>query len=723
MFRIGGAPRAGVVCAAAVACAALAAAQPRFAYRLEITRDTFGVPHILSDSEGGVGFGLGYAQAEDHIEAIARQVLEARGESARWFGRSEMTADFAMKRVANLDGARRRILDLDANYRAALEGFAAGVNLYVSQHRSELPEWVPQVTPADFLAVPRAGSVRPMISPELIRALDAKYRGRPTLGPRTGAMDSAASLIGDDEAGSNALALAGGRTVSGHPILLGNPHLRWSSLYWEAHVRIPGRLNFYGSTLAGLPWLRAGFNERIAYVQTNNDPDLADIYALPLDRTRPDRYMFEGKSRELLAQDLTIDVLQDDGAVVPERQRFWVSHLGPIIHRTDAFAFAYRSSALDAWRMFEGFWRLSHARNLKEFRSVMARQLMPSSNYTYADAEGNIFYFWNARLPRRAEGTSYELDVPGEKQFVWSKLHDADELPQLLNPPGGVIQNANNPPWFVSTADAIPADDYPSYVERGELGLRPQLALEMLASRDKFSPDAVRAMKFSPRLLLAERVRDDLLAAADAVKVPSLDLAEGRDIIAAWDSTASADASGAVLFERFWDRYEAAVPQPFAQAWDAARPFETPYGLADRARAAAELEQAVRDTRAAYGAANVRWGYANRFRFGDVDLPADGASGRLGAYRVQRFDPGEKNLGIAGRDATGEMHGFGDAWVLLVHFTRPIEAMSILAYGQSSRPGAAHGSDQIRPFAAHQLRPVWFYPADIAAHTERKYRP
>jgi len=67
-----------------------------------------------------------------------------------------------------------------------------------------------------------------------------------------------------DEPGSKALALAGAKTTSGRPILLANPHLGWSSLYWDAHVTVPGRINFYGSTLVGIPVLRAGFNDRSA---------------------------------------------------------------------------------------------------------------------------------------------------------------------------------------------------------------------------------------------------------------------------------------------------------------------------------------------------------------------------------------------------------------------------------------------------------------------------
>lgn len=67
--------------------------------------------------------------------------------------------------------------------------------------------------------------------------------------------------------------------------------------------------------------------------------------------------------------------------------------------------------------------------------------------------------------------------------------------------------------------------------------------------------------------------------------------------------------------------------------------------------------------------------------------------------------------------------GFGDAWVLLVHFTRPVTAWSVLAYGQTANLESSHSRDQIRLFANHELRPVWFSEAAIAANLQRRYSP
>jgi acyl-homoserine-lactone acylase len=723
---------AAALCGAAlvVRFAPLGAERP-LADRVVIRRDSFGVPHITGETEAAAGFGFGFAQAEDHAADMARRFLAARGEAAKHLGPSFLDSDLAMRRGDSLGESRRALARLDRTYREVLEGFAGGYNLYVQQHRAALPAWVPEITAADALAITHTDSPSDAATASIVRALQQKY-------PEGAAAPAVPRLPDDlseqegarhDSAGSNAIALAGSRTTSGAPMLLGNPHLRWQQLYWEAHVKVPGRLNFYGSTLVGYPWLRAGFNDRLGYVQTNNSSDNRDIFALPLDRARPDHYVFDGKARPLQRIDVAVEVKKDDGSMATERRTYWRSHLGPIVYRNSTTAFAYRSTVADAWRWFEGFWRLSHARSLRDYMKVMSTRFSPESNYTYADVDGNILYLWNSRIPKRVQdGTSYDLDVPGAtKRYVWNNLHPTRDLPQLLNPPGGYIQNANNPPWWVSLRDPLDPARYPAYFERGELALRPQLALDMLESREKFSVEDLKRLKYDTRLLLAERVKPALLAAIAAAASPSEDLAEARRVLEAWDDRASATSRGAVLFQRFWYTYQGEVKQPYAEPWDVKRPAKTPRGLADTRAALRHVADAVKWTRDTYGAADVAWGDVNRYRFGDIDLPGEGASSAMGAYRVQVFDPlpaGGGNIRVAGWAAADrQLLGGSDAWVLLVHFTRPLQAWSVLAYGQTTDRASPHSRDQIRILAARDLRPVWFPDADIAAHTEREYRP
>jgi acyl-homoserine-lactone acylase len=308
---------------------------------------------------------------------------------------------------------------------------------------------------------------------------------------------------------------------------------------------------------------------------------------------------------------------------------------------------------------------------------------------------------------------------------VWKEFHPLEELPQLLNPAGGYVQNCNDPPWFTSLRDPLDPKKYPSYFEPGrQLGLRGQMSLEMLESREKFTLEDVKRLKFNTKMLLADRVKPDLMRAMRRAANPSEDLKRGLAALETWGNQVAAASRGAVLFQRFWDTYQAAVKQPFAVAWDARRPAGTPYGLSDPDLAVRHLEEAVRWTRNTYGSERVAWGDVHRIRLGGLDLPAGGARGEYGLFRVLGFDqlPGGKR--VAGvREKGRPFVGGGDGWVMAVEFTRPPTAYSVLAYGQTSNPASRHSSDQARLFASHEMKKIWFTEAEIKANLAREYRP
>jgi acyl-homoserine-lactone acylase len=690
-----------------------------------IRRDTYGIPHILADTEEAAAFAFGYAQAEDHAAEIGRRYLSARGEAAAHFGEPALSNDLAMAQFDNLAVSRAALERITPLYRRIISAYAAGVNRYVVAHRAELPPWMPEITAADVLASTRASAASSLGGAALLRRLREKYQGK------IGTAEDPDWL--DDSPGSNALALAGSRTSTGKPILLGNPHLQWSSLYWEAHVRVPGKIDFYGSTLVGIPVLRAGFNDRLGFVTTNNAPDLDDVFGLRLDPAQPDNYLFDGRSIPLERREATVQVRTEDGSLRPETRTFWSSHVGPVVYRTPERAFAVKSARLDAFQYYEGFYVLSKARTLNDWMAEMRRNYVPTSNFTYADADGNIQYFWNGRVPVRGDGRDYGLDVEAiTTADLWSRFHSIDDFPRLLNPPGGYVQNANNPPQFVSLRDPIDMSKYPSYFERGPLALRPQLALSLLEQKQTYSIQDVIDLKYSNRMLLAERVKRDLIDAVRAAADAPEEATAGAETLESWDDEAASDSRGAVLFQRFWELYAGEVRSPFATPWQASNPASTPFGLADRGAAVRQLVAAVRASREEHGSERIAWGQVNRFRAGALDLPGDGAPGTYGTFRVMTFaDPGRDQPAatrtpvrvaghVAGRDVP---IGFGDGWVLLVDFSQPGRAWSVLAYGQTTKLESPHSSDQLRLFAEHRLRPAWYFEADIKANLRREYRP
>ena len=68
--------------------------------------------------------------------------------------------------------------------------------------------------------------------------------------------------------GSNNWAVDGSKTLSGNPILCGDPHLKLSlpSIWFEVQITTP-EMNTYGVSLPGFQGVVIGFNENIAWSQ------------------------------------------------------------------------------------------------------------------------------------------------------------------------------------------------------------------------------------------------------------------------------------------------------------------------------------------------------------------------------------------------------------------------------------------------------------------------
>lgn len=703
------------------------AAKKSLAEQTVIRRDTFGVPHILAKTEEAAAFAMGYAQAEDHCVEIARRFLSARGEEAKYTG-AGIETDFESKRYGIHEIAQKNFSKLSPLMQQINHAFAAGFNRYVEKNRQTLPAWIPAFDGVDVLARSRQEVFRFTFNRgNLIGQIQQKY---PISTARL------ATPVRHEESldGSNMWAITGSRTTSGKPILLGNPHQPWSVLYWEAHVTVPGKINLFGTTYAGLPVLRHGFNDTLGWTHTVNNIDAEDVYALKLDPKQAGQYVFEGKPQPLVKKAIAVEVKQADGSLQTERREFAYSQLGPVIHQTADKAFAIKSSILEEVRFFEQWYAMGKARNWAEFQAALKMNVLPMFNLTYADVEGNTFYLWCGMMPQRVDdGTDYRLDVPGDTgKYVWTKLHPMEELPQLLNPKGGYLQNCNSAPWWTSLRDPLEQKKFPSYFETGvTLSLRSQMSLAMLESKAKFSFEDVRRLKYNTIMLLADRVKPALLKAIKAVPKPSEELQQALFMLELWDNSTSDDSRGGPLFQRFWDTYRVALKEPFAVPWDVKNPAQTPSGIADPALALQHLEDAVRWMRKSYtvektGWSGERsaWGEVNRFRIGDLEIPGDGASGDYGLFRVVQSvaQPGGKRItGTVANDKP--MVGGGDGWVMAIEFTKPITAYSVLAYGQTSNLKSKHSTDQLRLFANHQYKRAWFSEADIKANLERQYRP
>lgn len=684
--------------------------------QVEIRRTAYGVPHIRGQTLRAAYYALGYAQVEDYGAPVALGLLRARGEYGRFFGRDSMETDFIAQRVHRI--AVDRYPSLDPATRDAYEGFAAGVNRYIATHPQEFPTgFDPRFTGHD-VAARDINQVTPAQARRFLARVGAGSRGAQRGGTSEGEGPVPATDAADriDE-GSNAWAFHPSRTKSGKAILVRNPHLSWSAGYYEAHMTVPGVLDFYGDFRVGGPFgVIGGFNRHLGWSTTNNAADNDEIYALDVDSLRADHYLFDGASLPLERELVTVAYRNGPGLSTETRES-WRSHLGPVLLRDGGKVYVLKAGSPEGHRAGEQFLRMMRARSLEEWKEAMRMRAYVESNFTYADRAGNIFYVWNGAvpdLPHPSGGDTVAVPAGGMGD-VWTRLIPWDSLPQLQNPPGGYVHNENDAPWYANLRAVLDHTKYPPYLEPPRLRLRSQLSLELIDNDRKLSLEEVMALKNSYRMLLADRVKADLIAAVRASE-PTGSVADAITTLERWDNTAAHEARGAVLFQAWWQRYTDGADSDtmYAEPWDTHRPTATPRGLGDAARAVEAFRWAVDATVRQHGRADVAWGEVHRVRHGDVDAPVGGCGGALGCFRALNFrtDPDGRRSVIG-----------GDGWVIGVEFGEVPRAYSILAYGQSAKPDSPHHDDQAAMFAAGEYKRVVFAERDIEAATVRRYRP
>jgi acyl-homoserine-lactone acylase len=655
-----------------------------------IRRDTFGVPHILAETEQGAAFAHGYATAEDHLPDLARLFLRARGEQASVFGESSLRDDLLIQQLGIWDIAKERFGELPPYMQAVLDGYAEGYDAYLAEHASEAPPWAKPVTGIDVLAHCRAVLL-------LNFALDL----RPWRDAKV-----------DEHKGSNMWAIGRERSASARGLLLANPHLEWSGahLFHEVQLTVPGKINVSGATLIGFPVITIGFNDDLGWTHTVNQLRADYVYELTLSPSDPTTYLYDGLELPIRARTVAVRVKTATG----EETRTYTlrtSHFGPIIRVENGKAYAYRSANLGLVNFLTEYNVMAKAHTLAEFMTAVNMQQLPVFNIGYADRAGNILYLFNGRIPVRTRAMENGGILPGDSSDAeWQVVHPVAELPQLLNPPGGYIQNTNNAPWYTTSRPSLNRARFPAYIGGDGIPMRGEIGLQLLDATPKITLERLMAMRGNEVLGVASRVKADLIKLVKARADTSGDAIEAVQVLSAWDDRASVDSRGAVLFERWWDAYRTKASPLFKQAWAPAHPTTTPSGIGDPKAALLALDRVAAETKKQNGSLAVPWGDLHRVKRGDLDLPVGGNGDTF--RTVWYKSEGGRQVAVG-----------GDSYMLAVEFTSAPMAYSVLAYSQSSNRASPHFNDQLTLFAQKQYKRSWFSEADIQQHLERTYQP
>ena len=707
----------------------------------EILWDTFGIPHLYAKSTPDLFFLYGYAQAEAHANLLLHAYGESRGRAAEYFAPTEanIKADTWVWTNSIPPRSQSWLDQQTPEFRGYLEAFVAGINAYAAKHPEALSEESRRVLPVTALD--------PMEHAQHFihfTFVASQRLAEPTPPRQLAAIEPA---MADDAAGSNGWAIAPSHSASGKPMLLSNPHLAWAGAqtYFEAELTAPG-IHIYGATQVGLPVLRFAFNDFLGYTNTVNPIDAADLYRIKTGTTPAGEpgFNLDGEVVPFRILAHTLKLRQPDGSFKEQVLNIREALQGPIIKEDSGDPIALRVAGLDRPFMLEQYWQMSTAHNFKEFETALRRLQAPMYNVIYADRDGHIEYLFGGTLPKRptlpdvppAKALSFWAGiVPGDTTAtLWHTYLTYDELPKVIDPPNGYVQNTNEPPWDAAWPNNLDPAKYPPYTAPVSVSFRTERSLHMLANQDSLNPDhkltfnAMLEKKLSTRAELADRILPDLLAAADQYGTPQAK--QAAQVLAHWDRQTEANSKGAILFYAWARQFmgpSLSNQSNFAILYALADPMHTPRGLKDPAAAARMLDAAATETLHDFAALDVPWGKVMRFQINSqsdgntsrprtppvdgADLPGNGGYGNLGIFRVVTFGP------LVNGTRT-PIHG--DGYVAAIEFTTPPHASMSLSYGNSSQPNSRFHTNQFPLLETKQLREALLTRQAVEAHLDHR---
>ena len=736
-----------------------------------VHRDDWGIPHIRAEDSGDAYFALGFVHAQDRLFQMDLTRRKALGRAAEWLGAAAVDSDILVRRLVMTDACRRDHDALGSEATAMLAAYSNGVNAFIGSGAPLPAEYGMLDTGAEpwepwhSIAVMRRlgllmGSVwfklwralaLPVVGPANAMKLRYDDGGRDllcippgvnatrweadlaALSPAIeGLLRAMGTETGGDETGggSNNWAVAPAHSATGRPIVAGDPHRAFEipSMYAQAHLACDA-FDMIGLTVPGVPGFpHFAHNGRVAYCVTHAFMDIHDLF---LERFDP----AGGAARFGSAWEpvrMRTDTIAVRGGASHSFDIIETRH-GPVIagDPRSGTALTLRSVQFAETDLsFDCLPRMAGAGSVAALFEATRGWGLIDHNLVAGDVAGSIGHLVRARVPRRPRTNGW-LPVPG-----WTGAHEwegwIDDMPQVIDPPDGIIVTANNRVVADGHLDYLCTDCHPPY--------RANRILARLRELLPFQVEDAAALH-GDTLSTNAALFQARLAAMPAPADP--DQAALRTLLLDWHGrmeAGSAAAAGYVALRRALtallaqrsgldgatNHPWAAVPpglSPQGQLWWALPTLLRADDAAlldgwgwDQAMAAALAEAVARPIRGP-------WGEAHRPRFiHPLSAAFPGAAALLDPPSLPVGGDSDTVLATGLVPAAGPAATYGALSRYVFDVGNWENCRWVVFHGASGHPGSAHYADQNPPWSACRMVPMRYDWAGIAAAAESTQR-
>jgi acyl-homoserine-lactone acylase len=689
-----------------------------------IHRDRYGVPHIEGSTDVSVIFGFAYCQAEDYLWQIEESYVAGLGRASELHGEESYQADWNNRLFEVPRSAQEDFEKLDAKSRAMCAAFAAGLNFYLEKHAEVKLRLLERFEPWHVLAFGRNVLLQTIYHPPSDRSGSSAWNE---------SSDSEADLIG-----SNAYAIGPSRTRNGSTMLYANPHQPYYGYgqFYEGHLRSAEGLNFSGATFFGSPLPSIGHNEHLGWTCTVNQPNTGNAWQETFDELgNPLNYKYGDGYRTASEWLDTIKVKTASG--YSERKvTFRKTHHGPIALTING----QKQIAVNIGKFGEAFFsrqslQMLKAQNLSEFLAAMEPLEQHLYNVVYADRDGNILYLYNGIVPRRDPAFDWEKPLDGANpRTEWKGYHTLGELPRVLNPVSGFVQNCNQTP-FTTTDDGNPLPgNFPAYMiqkkEQNDDKRRAKMARYLLRNLHGVTFEKWQAVCLDTTIYWAitelPKYKEEFAKLKRTEPELAVEVEPYLTHLLNWDGRGGKTSTQATLCLQW---YEELTGPGYATRENLRPEFLNNPQAQFKAllRAAAKLKMVYGDWKVAWGEVHRLQRHANvadlaKVPFSDKlpSVPTAGLPGSVGVAFTQYYTPPEpgsstrrKQYGVVGNSFMGVFE-FGKDFV---------RARTLLQYGANSNPASPNFFDQASLLSQGKFKESPFNWKDVVAQATRSYPP
>ena len=661
--------------------------------KINIARDSFGVPHIFAPTDPEVAYGIAWAHAEDDFTTIQTLLLTGKGQLATYLGKKGAPVDFVVGLLNTKATVQAQIGQMDPKFLALIKGYLMGLEAYANAHPKEvLNKHVFPITIEEYLSTT-------VFSVAVFCGVDKTL-------PKilNGSIPQLAGFTGE---GSNTFAIHANKSTTGENMLVINAHqpIEGATAFYEAHLQSEEGWNILGGLFPGAPLIFHGVTPNLAWAHTVNFQDKIDVFQLQTDKSHPGEYKVDDNWLPLQKRKIKLKI---KGVPFPIFKTVYNSIYGPTVATPDGQYFSMRlPSLMDAGAM-QQWYDMNKATNFTSFKKALEQNHLPMFNIMYADNKDTIFYISNGKMPYRNTDTSYHWNstVPGNTMAtLWTKFKPLSELPQQLNPASGYLFNTNHSPFLATDVqyNLDPKkydvnDGYETYHNN-----RSQRAKDLIDPLNKISYADIKRIKFDrslpTKILFPYGFTADSMFLVDENNYPAL--ANIITTLKKWDHAAVAESKGAAIYNIAY--------------------YLVPQVMEGRKNDKLTIQEAVvvyekidEYLKKNFGRTDIVLGDLQKLVRGDESWPQGGMPDVLAAVMSESYKNGTRKMNS------------GDAYINIVRFPKDgslphIE--SINTFGASMHKESPHFADQRAMYQAQVLKPMTLDKNIVLKNAEKVYHP